>query len=195
MGDALRIVQIAGAWARLHRAESDLLRALLSAAELAAVQRRLGRSGAAQAWVPPLAGAEGGRFAEPHGPGALYLGLALETCVAEVIHHHGLLCAASLGTPPGTRAMFRHLVFEVAGSLADVTVRHGPLHDPLDYAPSWAYARLVRAANLDGVQYRSVRHPDGRCLAVFQNRAVTFTKVAFGAIVLEWDGTASVRIA
>jgi hypothetical protein len=195
---AVPALQVEGPWARLHRAESDILASLLSVAEVAAIHRRLGlpAANAPAAWVPPSAGGVGARFAEPHGPGALYLALDLETCQAEIIHHHGRWCAESVGMPPGTRAVFRHLVFEVSGAMADATrERGGGLHDRSDYGSSWGYGRLVRAAGLDGVHYRSVRKRGGRCLAVFENRAVRFARVEFGAVVLEWDGTASRRIA
>lgn len=193
----LRVLQVAGPWARLHRAESDILAGLLSAAERAAVNRRLGLpAGTAPPWVPADAGDAGGRFAEPHGPGALYLGRDLATCLAEVTHHHTLRCLASVGTPPGARAVFRHLVFQVDGAMADAAAeRRAGLHDPAGYGPSWGYGRLVRTAGLDGVHYRSVRLRGGRCLAVFHDDAARFSHVAFGAVVLEWDGAASGRIA
>jgi hypothetical protein len=193
---SLRVIRILGPWVRLHRAESDILAGLLSAEEMAAVNRRLGLSApSAPVWVPPGAGDAGGRFAEPHGPGALYLGRELATCLAQVEHHHALGCRASVGTPPGTRAVFRHLVFQVDGRMADATAeRSARLHDPASHGPSWGYGRRVRAADLDGVHYRSARRRGGRCLAVFRSRAAAFSRVELGAVILEWDGTASRRI-
>lgn len=182
-------------WHRLHRADSGVLAALLlSPAEAGAVARRLGSIVSKPPWVPPTAG-PGGRFAEPHGPGVLYLGLDLDTCLAEILYHHARICAASVGTPPGTQGVFRHLVFAVSGTFADVTKGHVPLHDPVSYTASWAYSRCIRAACLDGVHYRSVRKRGGRCLGVFVSPAATFSRVEFGAVVLEWDGSASRRIA
>lgn len=196
MGPALRALKVAGPWDRLHRAEPDILAGLLTAAERDAVRRRLGLGPVeAPLWVPDTAGA-GGRFAGPLGPGALYLGNDLETCVQEVIHHHALHCLASLGTPQGTRAVLQHRVFQVDGTLADASGdRKGNLHHPSDYAPSWAFGARVRASNLAGVHYRSVRREGGRCLAVFDARAAVFQRADFGAVVLEWDGAASRRIA
>jgi hypothetical protein len=193
----LRVIRILGPWSRLHRAESDILASLLSADERAAVNRRLGLPApGTRAWVPIDAGDTGGRFAEPHGPGALYLGRDLATCLAELAHHHALRCAASIGTPPGARAVFRHLLFQVSGPMADAAAeRRAGLHDPSGYGPSWGYARLARTAGLDGVHYRSVRKRGGRCLAVFHNRAARFSHVEYGAVVLEWDGTVARRIA
>lgn len=190
-------VEVIGPWERLHRAESNTLAALLTAREQEAVHRRLGiPTPALPAWIPVTAGEQGGRFAEPHGPGVLYLGNDLATCLKEVAHHHARICAASVGTPPGARAVFRHLIFRVAGTLADAASLHGDgLHDPASYAPSWRFARLARAAALEGVHYRSVRRRGGRCLAVFEPRTARFLRVEFGAVVLEWDGSASQRIA
>lgn len=194
MTDTLAAIQIETPWHRLHRAESSVLAAILSPPEAAAVARRLGPIVATSSWVPPNAG-PGGRFAEPHGPGVLYLGHDLDTCLAEVIYHHARICAASVGTPPGARGVFRHLIFSVNGTFADVTKGHTPLHDPGSYVASWAFARRVRAACFDGVHYRSVRRRGGRCLGVFTNPAAIFSRVEFGAVVLEWDGSVSRRIA
>ena len=194
---ALAKLRVTGPWTRLHRAEADLLAALLTGAEREALNRRLGLPPApAPVWVPASSGPAGGRFAAPQGPGALYLGDDLATCVAEVAHHHALQCAASLGTPPGARAVLRHVVFQVDAELADASgERRGGLHHPTDYAPSWAFGERARAAGRAGVHYRSVRRTGGRCLAVFDNRAATFLRVEFGAVVLEWDGGGSHRIA
>lgn len=197
MGKPLRILRVTGPWDRLHRAEADLLASLLTAAEREALDRRLGRPPArTPAWVPPSSGARGGRFAAPHGPGALYLGNDLATCIQEVIHHHSRHCAASVGTPPGTRAVLRHLLFQVDADLADASRdRGGGLHEPDAYGPSWAYGRTVLEADGAGIHYRSVRKRGGRCLALFKPQAFTFLRVEFGAVVLEWDGRASHRIA
>lgn len=190
----LAAIQVATHWHRLHRAEASILAAFLSPPEAAAVARRLGSIIATPPWIPPNAG-PGGRFAEPHGSGVLCLGHDLDTCLAESIHHHTRICAASIGTPPGARGTFRHLIFTVNGTFADVTKGHSPLHDPVSYSPSWAYARHVRAACLAGVHYRSLRRRGGRCLGVFTNPTATFSRAEFGAVVLEWDGSTSHRIA
>jgi hypothetical protein len=178
--------------------DADALTGLLTPQEREAVDRRLGLrpATAPKTWVPPSAGADGSRFAAPQGRGALYLGDTLATCLKAILHHHARLCAASVGTPAGIRALFRHLVFQVAGDLADAAVvRGGGLHDPSNYAPSWGYGRRARAQGLQGVHYRSVRNRRGRCLAIFEERAVRFLRIQFGAVLLEWDGTVSRRIA
>jgi len=192
---AVATIALDGPWSRLHRAESDLLASLLTAAEVEAVNRRLGLPPAGTPlWVPSSAGSLGGRFTRPNGPGSLYLGGDLATCVQEVAHHHARHCAASLGTPPGTRAVFRNLRFRVRGTLADAAPdRTGGLHRPEDYGPSWAFGDQARGENRDGVHYRSVRQLGGHCCAVFAARAVTFLGVDFGAVLLEWDGTRSQR--
>jgi hypothetical protein len=67
--------------------------------------------------------------------------------------------------------------------------------NPTEYAPSWDFGRQVRAARIDGVHYARVRRAGGACLAVFQDPAVRFDHLEFGAVLLEWDGAKSVRIA
>ena len=61
--------------------------------------------------------------------------------------------------------------------------------------PAESNSSLARAASLDGVHHRSERRRGGRCLAVFQAGAAAFSHMEFGAVVLEWDGTVSRRIA
>jgi hypothetical protein len=197
MAASLPAIVVTGPWMRLHRAESEVLAALLSAEEREAVNRRLGRSDfPGSKWIPSTMGDRGGRFAEPYGPGSLYLGNTLETCVAEMVHHHGLLCADSVGTPSGTRAVFRQLIFQVAGDFADASGnRKGGLHRPEDYSASWEYGRKARRDGFPGVHYRSVRKRGGRCLAVFEKRAIRFLRHEFGAVILEWNGIRSVRVA
>jgi hypothetical protein len=91
--------------------------------------------------------------------------------------------------------VFRHLVFQVEGRFADASgERRQGLHRPADYGPSWAWGDQVRALGWAGVHYRSVRLRGGRCLAVFDGRAVTLLRAEPGAIILEWDGTRSRRI-
>jgi hypothetical protein len=122
------------------------------------------------------------------------LGDALRTCTAEVAHHHGQLCLESTGTPVGTRATFRHLVFQVDGTLAEVRATAKAALEAADDAPSWAVGGDARAAGMDGVRYPSVRLARGRCLAVFEDRALRFDHVEVGLIVLEWDGARSIPI-
>ncbi len=192
----LPALQVTGTWVRLHRTEAGPLASLLTPAERDAVARRLGVPAASGLWVPAASGSWGGRFTPPQGPGSLYLGSDLATCVDEVAHHHARACRASVGTPPGTRATFRPLRFEVDGRFADASAdRRKRLHAPDDYGPSWAYGLRARADGWDGVHFRSVRHRGGWCLAVFQERAVRFQEALWGAIVLAWDGARSVRIA
>lgn len=201
-------IPVMGPWHRLHRAEAAILVVLLSQAEREAVRRRLnpgldpdlnlglnhgqGPSDALATWIPATAGPAGSRFCAPLGPGALYLGNDLATCLAEVAYHHGRACAASLGTPPGTRATLRHLLFQVSGTLADAARdRRQRLHDPFTYAPSWAYGRQVRAEHLPGIHARSVRRRGGRCLAIFQPQPLRRPRPEGGVVILEWDGTTS----
>lgn len=193
-------VKLEGPWERLHRGESGVLAALLNSSEAEAVRQRLAQrfstASALPAWMPGTSGPEGARFAPPNTAGVLFLGDGIETCLAEVAYHFGRLCAASLGTPPGTRGTFRRLRFVVNGTFADTTGKApAGVHSRVDYSASWGFARQARVANLAGVHYRSARRRGGVCLAVFDHRTVEFKNVEFGAVVMEWDGSAVQRIA
>jgi len=102
---------------------------------------------------------------------------------------------AGFGISPAASARPGSSPMYAARPPARAAERRPGLHDPSGYGPSWGYGRLARAAGLDGVHYRSVRRRGGRCLAVFQDRAARFSQVVFGAVVLEWDGSCSRRIA
>jgi hypothetical protein len=191
----IHTTSVSGTWFRLHNVNSSILASLLDLEEQRAVNRRLGLPGPEEVqWIPATSGPHGGRFVRPGGPGALYLGDALATCLAEVIHHQNLLFASAPSTPRGMHTSFRQLVFRVDGAMADAA-RHGrPLRHPIDYAPSWVFGAQVRAARLDGIRYTSVRATRGSCVAAFESGAARFDRVEYGAVVLEWDGSTVVRI-
>ena len=54
---------------------------------------------------------------------------------------------------------------------------------------SQPWGRALREANSRGIHYPSVRHPGGRCLAVFRPKSVGLPRVA-SHVQLHWDGTA-----
>jgi hypothetical protein len=97
---------------------------------------------------------------------------ALETAVRETAFHFGCFLANTL-EPRGTLLQLRTLVSQGLDALFH-ELRHGfdELHHPDDYAPSQRFGAELRARGSSGVVYRSVRHPEGECLAIFRPKAV-----------------------
>jgi hypothetical protein len=62
-----------------------------------------------------------------------------------------------------------------------------PLYAPDDYASSQAFASRLLADGSNGVVYRSVRDPDGECLACFRPGLVQNVRVG-GYYEFRWEG-------
>jgi hypothetical protein len=134
----------------------------------------------------------GGRFSDERR-GAWYAARAVETALAETIHHR-------------TREIAEVGTFDVAVQMrlyrADFTARFddlrpqppaSPLYDPDDYAASQRFAgeRMQEGAN--GIVYRSVRHAGGECLACFRPALVRNVRVG-GHFEYRWEGTPEPRV-
>ena len=62
-----------------------------------------------------------------------------------------------------------------------------PLYDPDDYSESQALARQLLQAGSNGVVYRSVRDPEGECIACFRPPLVRHVR-AGGHYEFRWEG-------
>lgn len=101
--------------------------------------------------------------------GVLYLGDTFETALFETIHHHACFMARTKEAP-GWTSQFREIIMSVDRDLHDLrpaTAEMLPTLDPASYAASQALARQLRGVGSDGIAYPSVRHPGGRCVALF----------------------------
>ncbi|MET0595523.1 MAG: RES family NAD+ phosphorylase [Polyangiaceae bacterium] len=108
--------------------------------------------------------------------GVYYAARGLETAVYETAYHFGRFLAAT-SEPRGTEIELRVLVSKrVEQRFHDVRVGHADLHRPDDYRPSQAFGAKLRAAESNGIVYRSVRHDGGTCLAVFRPKAIPCPK-------------------
>jgi hypothetical protein len=67
------------------------------------------------------------------------------------------------------------------------------LYNPDDYSASQAFAGRLLDAGSNGIVYRSVRDPDGECLACFRPALVRNVR-AGGHYEFRWEGTAEPRI-
>ena len=117
---------------------------------------------------------------------AVYAGKTPETCVAEVAWHHGRALRES-SEPPGATRIFEALALKVSGSFVDVRKGHRELHHPEAYGPPQAFGSACKAEGGPGLMYRSVRHPGGECLALFDGQSATSCAL-LEVIALRWDG-------
>lgn len=110
----------------------------------------------------------GGRFNDA-GIGAWYAAVALQTAHAEAAHHRAAELA-EVGISDA-RLEMRQYRADFDAAFHDVradTPANRPLHDPDSYRASQALAARLRDSGVDGIAYRSVRHPGGTCLACFR---------------------------
>lgn len=131
----------------------------------------------------------GSRFSDGRY-GVYYAARDLATAVAETAFHFARF-AADAGD--GARYEdFRVLVGTINERFHDLarldTAARAPLLDPASYAASQPWGRALREAGSRGVHYPSVRHPGGRCVAVFRPKAVGLPHQA-GHLQYHWDGT------
>ena len=111
---------------------------------------------------------KGSRFSDG-GFGVYYAARALETAIAETVHHFERFAEDS-ADPPRSEDM-RVIVGAVKAPLVDVGALPAPerasLLDPDAYGAAQAFARTQREAGEKGLVYPSVRHPGGECIGAF----------------------------
>jgi RES domain-containing protein len=135
----------------------------------------------------------GGRFNEPDR-GAWYAALDLPTAHAEVVYHRTRELA-EIGVFE-TRVQMRLYLADFECALHDVRAdipEHVPLHDPVSYTASQAFARDLLAAESNGVIYRSVRRSGGECIACFRPRLVAHVRTD-AYFEYRWEGTRMPKI-
>lgn len=153
-------------------------RILTQAGELALVRREERISG--EGTTPIMAAfthTKASRFSDGTY-GVYYAAHDEDTAIAETAYHR-----LRFITDAGLRSEIMHMrVYDarVHGEFDDVR-KKGPrskLYDPDDLSYSQRYARRLFDENrVDGIAFRSVRRPQGECVAVFRPRCVTDCKV------------------
>ncbi|MBV8331692.1 MAG: RES family NAD+ phosphorylase [Candidatus Eremiobacteraeota bacterium] len=127
--------------------------------------------------------------------GVYYAARDEATALAETIYHRTTFLRAT--AEPSIDVDERMYRSQIAGTFDDIRDRspRSKLYDPDDYSSSQRYAARLYAANrLDGILYRSVRRPEGECVAAFRPRCVTKCKM-HKYLRLRWDGTSIVSVA
>lgn len=135
----------------------------------------------------------GGRFSdEKHG--AYYAARTLETAIAETSHHRARFMAAT--KEPPLHLDMRVLESEIDAKLHDargMRSQYPAIYDADDYSASQAFARRLRDTGSDGIVYDSVRHPGGRCAAIFRPKRVKHCREV-RYLTYVWDGAAIVEV-
>lgn len=111
---------------------------------------------------------EGGRFNDGE-LGAWYAAFDLDTAVAETSYHRAKELA-EIGVFDATLQMRQYLADFDADfhDVRDDTPQTAPFHDPGSWAASQELGLRLRTAGSNGIAYRSVRKPDGECVACYR---------------------------
>lgn len=129
---------------------------------------------------------DGARFSSGDR-GAWYAARALETALAEAVHHRTREIAEVGGYE--TRVQMRVYLADFSSRFHDVRTARGAtaLYHPSDYTESQQFARGLLESGSNGVVYRSVRHAGGECLACFRPALVRNVRIG-GHYELRWEG-------
>lgn len=130
---------------------------------------------------------EGSRFTDGSF-GVFYVGLALETAIAETRHHRARFLAAT--DEPAQEIDMRVYAVDLAADLNDIrgfADSHPHIYDPDHYAQAQSIATELRDAGSDGIRYHSVRHQEGECAAVFRPRLLSNCRQE-RHLCYVWDG-------
>ena len=132
---------------------------------------------------------EGSRFSDGSW-GVFYAAQERATAVAETRHHHARFLAATDQGPMHLPMRLYHVA--VSASLHDLRPRlpaFEACHDPDSTVASRQLAGRLRGAGSPGVVYRSVRHPQGHCVGLFDPRGARHCLHA-AYLLYAWDGQA-----
>lgn len=129
---------------------------------------------------------DGSRFAG-NTRGAWYAARSIATAIAESVYHRTREMAEVGGYE--TRVQLRVYLADFSARFHDIRAMRGAaaLYDPLDYGASQRFAQGLLDAGSRGIVYRSVRDPDGECLACFRPALVKNVRVG-GHYEFRWDG-------
>ncbi len=118
---------------------------------------------------------EGSRFSDG-SYGVYYAGESIDTAIAESRFHRQRFLAYS--SEPPIHLEMRTYFARVRGIFHDLRgsgeTKSGWFHpDPASYDAGQAFARKLRVRGSHGLVYKSVRRPNGKCVAVFRPRLIS----------------------
>lgn len=118
--------------------------------------------------------------------GIYYAAKTLETAIEESKHHRARFL--SYTNEEAGEISMRAYIGEIIKPLHDIRGSgYEHLHHPDDWAPSQAFGREMKAINSWGVVYRSVRDPEGECIAALRPPAVNIPRQG-PHLSYVWDG-------
>ncbi|UNK79779.1 RES family NAD+ phosphorylase [Sphingopyxis granuli] len=126
--------------------------------------------------------------------GVFYASLAIETAIAETIHHRTRFLVAT--EEPAQEIDMRVYAVDLEADLHDIRAMrdsHPAYYHPASYAMSQELGRSLRDAGSDGIVYMSVRDEGGECAAVFRPRLLLNCRQE-RHLCYVWDGRAIATI-
>jgi RES domain len=117
--------------------------------------------------------------------GVYYAGLDAETALRESLHSQSRRLSATREAPQIVQ--MRTYVVRVDCNCHDAT-RNTRIHKPDDWSAAQTLARSLKKAGTPAILYRSVRNPDGRCIAALRPAALKPPAVQGAHYELHWDG-------
>ncbi|MGB8266974.1 MAG: RES family NAD+ phosphorylase [Candidatus Velthaea sp.] len=120
--------------------------------------------------------------------GVLYGAESTDTAAAEVRYHHARRLRAA-NAASGTMVLLTLWAFVLDCDVVDVRDYDAAIYAPDTYTAAQALGARIQANGDAAILYRSVRRPDGECVAVLQPAAVTNMEKR-DDWRLVWDGSA-----
>ncbi|HVH30119.1 MAG TPA: RES family NAD+ phosphorylase [bacterium] len=119
--------------------------------------------------------------------GTYYAAFGTDTAVTETRYHDEVFLQGS-----GACTLEKTLIHAYLDAVL-LDLRSGRpcppgIYDPNDYSASQGFGRLVRDLGGYGIAYDSVRHADGKCVAIFRPLVLQNAQ-AVRTLLYEWDGT------
>jgi hypothetical protein len=134
----------------------------------------------------------GGRFSSAER-GAWYAGRTVETSLAESIYHRTRELEEVGHLDTRVQMRLYHADFRAPFHDIRTGARFAPFYDPDSYDVSQQFARGLLDAGSNGIVYRSVRDPDGECIACFRPQLVQKVRVA-AHYEFRWVGKREPRV-
>ncbi len=135
---------------------------------------------------------QGSRFSDGRY-GVFYAAQEKRTAIAETKYHSANFLRATNQAPIRLEMRVYHV--EIKGRFDDAQALDAdhPILDALAYDAAQMLARRLRTQGSNGIHYRSVRDPDGLCVAAFKTNVLSNCRHA-SQMLYHWDGATIVEV-